>query len=117
MRLTRITRSHSSMGVLPGLGDRTGDAGVVDEDVDLAERGDRLVPGRARPGPSRATSTPTAMTLPRLASSLAVALGQRLVAVPDGDARAAVEQPLDHGAADALGAAGDDRSAAGEIES
>ena len=77
---------------------RAGDAGVVDEHVDAAELGDGSFYG----GVNR---------------SLVGDVDARLaVEIPDCDFRARRLQALGDRGADALHAAGDDRSAAGEIE-
>ena len=101
--------------VLPGLGDRPGDAGVVDEDVDLAEGVKRLVAGALDGGivgdvDGRPRSPCPGSAVPSPSSRRAPCRGPRWrrSAPPR-------EQTLDHGAADALGAAGHDGGTAGEI--
>ena len=65
---------------------------------------------------SLVTSQATARTLPRLLEFAGGLLGEGLVAVPDRDRGAGVEQPLGDGAADSLRAAGDDGETAGEVD-
>ena len=100
--------------VLPGLGDRTGDAGAVDENVDLAEGGEGLVAG-ALDGGIVGDIDADCDDLAAAGKFLRRPFGERAVAIPDRHACAVAEQALDNGAADALGAAGHNRSACGKV--
>jgi hypothetical protein len=103
--LTRITSAQGGRIVFPGLHVRASDAGVVDQDVDAAERFHR---GRARLLDLGKVGHVAGDSL-RLAAVVELARGllrERAVAVPDGDRGARIQEPLDNRAADALRAAG-----------
>ena len=94
--------------ILPGRHVRPGDAGVVDQDVDAAER---LHGGVARGfdlGELGDVDRDGDRPCRACRARRAVFVGELAVAIPDRDRGAGLEQPRDDRPADALGAAGDD---------
>src|SRR6185503_7128983 len=115
-RAVEIDRQHVAPGlqrIFPGRHVRPGDAGIVDQNVDAAERLAGVV--------ARALDLGVVGHVDRKSRNLtsertAGLVRKRLVAVPDRDRRAGGEKALDDGAADALGAAGDHRVLARQID-
>src|SRR5262249_1560810 len=90
-----------------------GDAGIVDEDVDLAERLQRIVAGLLDGG---AVGHVDLKCGHRVADGLRGLVGKRLVVIPDRDFGAGSHKTLGDGLANTLGAAGDDGGASVEID-
>ena len=91
-RLMRMTRRHSSTVVSQVVRVGARDAGIVDQDVDLAER--LRASRRARPRPGRARSRRSRNTFAAVADLLRRLLGERDVAIPDRDLRARRDEAL-----------------------
>ena len=101
---------------LPGRAVAAGDAGVVDEDVDLLGRRRRALGRARRPRASLVSSTASAMHLAGRAER-GLGLGELAgVGVPQRHRRARGQHALGDGVADALRAAGDDCDAALQID-
>ena len=90
-----------------------GDAGIVDEDVDLAERLQRLVTRLLDRGEIRHVDLEGRY---RRADFLRGLFRKRQVVIPDRDLRARCDEALGDRAAKALRAAGDDGAAAVQID-
>ena len=90
-----------------------GDAGIVDEDVDLAERLQRGVAGLLDRGEVADVDLERGH---RIADFLGGLFRQLLVEIPDRDLGAGLDEALGDGAAKALRAAGHDRGPAVEID-
>src|ERR1700731_447779 len=90
-----------------------GDAGIVDEDVDLAERLQRRIPRLLDRGEVRYVDLERGDAIADLLRGL---LGQRQIMIPDRDPGAGTDKALVDRAPKALRAAGDDGAAAVQID-
>ena len=101
--------------IVPGLYVGTGNAGVIDQNIDAPERGLGGVSRALDLGKLGHVDRDRRDAVARL-ERVGGFLRELAVAVPDRDRRAGIEKPLDDCAPDALRPAGDDREPAGQID-
>ena len=109
------TWRHASSGIVPRVDVGPRNAGIVDQNVDAAEKFQRRV-ARALDIRIIGDIDGDRLNAAALGQFRRGLLGQFKVAVPDRDGGAGIEKPFDDGAANALRAAGHGREFACEID-